>query len=52
MLKRWICALRGHRWKLVRISLEGHKMWHCSRCGADREGAYVGRPQRAARPDD
>lgn len=35
------CALLGHRWRFVRISLEGHKVWECQRCGVIVEGRKV-----------
>lgn len=41
----WLrCRVFGHRWRHLRVSLEGHRMWRCARCGEIRQGAYVGPP--------
>ena len=30
-----ICRIRGHEWRFVIRSLEGHKIFECKRCGQE-----------------
>ncbi len=44
--KALICRLIGHRWRFKIVSLEGHKIWICRRCGKESVGRWVGHTPR------